>query len=90
MEYKHSDLRTVNRGYQLLCKQLIHVGEVINQIVDVCRRIYLSMCPADVFWPRWLREDEESLVFNAKVNLVSMTELNINQEFPLALILNDI
>ena len=35
MERKHSGLRTVNRGYQLLCKQLIHVGGVINQIVDV-------------------------------------------------------
>ena len=46
------------------------------------------MCPADVFWPRWLREDEESLIFNAKVNLVSTTEFNI--KFPLALILNDI
>ena len=74
----------------MLCKQLIHLGEVINQIVDVCKTSYLSMCPADVFWPRWLREDEESLVFNAKVNLVSTTEFNINLEFLLVLILNDI
>ena len=87
----HTNIQTYEqyRGYQLLCKQLIHVGEVINQIVDVRKRIYLSMCPADVFWPRWLREDEESLIFNAKVNLVSTTEFNINLEFLLVLILND-
>ena len=70
----------------MLCKQLIHVGVVINQIVDICKSIYLSMCPADVFWPRWLREDDESLVFNAKVNLV----FTIDHEIQLALILNDI
>ena len=57
------------------------------QAIDPCtKRIYLSMCPADVFWPRWLREDDESLVLNAKVNLV----FNIDHEIQLALILNDI
>ena len=58
-------------SYQLVCRQLIHVGEVMIEIVEICKRSYLSMCPADVFWPRWLKEDDESLVLNAKVNLVS-------------------